>query len=59
MAAHSDFATTPRKLASRTTFTTPGMSFTDASSTLTSVPPMVGGRTTRPCSMPSTRKSCM
>ena len=36
-----------------------GMFLTSASSTLSSLAPIAGGRTTRPCSMPGTRKSCM
>ena len=38
-----------------TTLTKPGMPRTEASSTLTSVAPTAGGRTTAPCSMPGTR----
>ena len=59
MAAHSLVATSPRKLPSRTTLTMPATSLIEVSSTLSSLAPMAGGRTTRPCSMPGTRKSCM
>ena len=51
-------ATTPTKFFLTTTFTTPGIPATELSSTLTTVAPTAGGRTTRPCSMPGTRTLC-
>jgi hypothetical protein len=59
IAPHSLSATTPRKLPSRTTLTTPATALMDPSSTLSSLAPIAGGRITRPCTMPRTRKSCM
>src|SRR3970040_2184730 len=50
-AFHSRSATTPRKLAIRTT-RAPGTDAIDDSSTETSVAPTAGGRMTRPCSRP-------
>src|SRR5262249_8899439 len=50
IAPHSLCATTPRKLPSRTTLTTPATSLIDISSTFSSLAPIAGGRTTRPCS---------
>jgi cytochrome c peroxidase len=54
-ACHGFSATTPTKFFLTTTFTEPGMPSTELSSTLISVAPAAGGRTTRPCSMPGTR----
>ena len=58
-AAHSVVAVTARKLPTRTTLCRPLMPATLPSSTLCSVAPIAGGRTTRACTMPGTRKSCM
>src|SRR5262249_51110852 len=51
-------ATMPRKLPSRTIAITPGIAFTVASSTLSSLEPGRGGRTMRPCTMRGSRISC-
>ena len=51
-------ATTPTKFLRTTTFTTPAISLTELSSTLTTVAPTAGGRTTRPCSIPGSRTLC-
>jgi hypothetical protein len=48
-------ATTPTKFLRVTTLTTPGIFLTELSSTLMSVAPTAGGRTTRPCSIPGRR----
>ena len=58
MACHCFSATTPTKLLLTTTFTNPGMLRTELSSTLSSVAPTVGGRTTRPCIIPGMRMFC-
>ena len=58
IACSSRSAMTPRKLPSRTTATTPGIAFTAASSMVSSLAPYCGGRTTRPCTMPGSRRSC-
>ena len=58
-AASSVSATTPTKLPSRTTATTPGTPCAAASSSAVSVAPGDGGRSTRPCSMPGSTRSWM
>src|SRR5580700_9028236 len=57
MACHSVSATTPTKLFLTTTWTLPGRPATEFLSTLTTVAPTNGGRTTFPCSMPG-RRTC-
>src|ERR1700720_4116935 len=59
IAAHSVFATTPTKLPSCTTFTTPATEEIEPSSTLSGLVLARAGRTTRPCSMPGTRTSAV
>src|SRR5260370_29238842 len=59
IAPHSLSATTPRKLPSLTTLTTPATSLIEASSTLSTVAPIAGGRLTGPYRMPRTREPCM
>ena len=58
IACSSRSAMTPRKEPSRTTATTPGIAFTAASSIVLSLAPYWGGRTTRPWTMPGSRRSC-
>src|SRR5258708_1040254 len=55
MACHSLSATTPTKSFLTTTWTLPGRPATELLSTLTTVAPTTGGRTTFPCSMPGRR----
>ena len=59
MACSSRSATTPRKLPSRTTATTPGIAFDRRLVEATRASRRSdGGRTTRPCTMPGSRTSC-
>src|SRR5258708_35357771 len=55
MACHSLSAATPTKSFLTTTWTLPGIPATELLSTLTTVAPTTGGRTTFPCSMPGRR----
>ena len=60
MACHCFSQTTPTKSFLTTTLMKPGMPLTELHSLgeLTTVAPTVGGRTTRPCTMPGTRTLC-
>src|SRR6516162_6602747 len=58
IAPHSLCATTPRKLPWRTTLTTPATSLIEASSTLSSVAPIAGGRRAHAACRPRGSPAC-